>query len=325
LPAPKRSSAEERLQRLETSASTAPQPLVLSELLFPEQLVAVEDNSPFKLFLCSRRAGKTTGIAADLVKTALETPECTSLYVTGARTDAKKIVWAEVKRLNNVMGYGGIANESELTMTFGTSVLRLAGAKDDAAVEKIRGQMPPVKKAYIDEAQNIRDSVLRKLIDDVLEPALLDYDGSLTMAGTPPPVPAGYFVEALNNPNWAIHKWTFFNNPFIALKSKKTHQQLLDRVLKRRGLTIDDPSIRREYFGELAVDINSLVYQYNPALNHYAELPKGEYTYILGVDLGFNDADALAVLAWNDTSKLTYVVEEIVTAQQGITGSWWSK
>lgn len=317
----KKHTPDSRLLNLELSVvEQHPPTLALADLLFDKQLFAIEDPSPFKLFLCSRRAGKSTGIAADLVKTAIETEQCTALYVTGARTDAKKIVWAEVKRLNEKYLLRGIANESELVMNFPNgSVVRLAGAKDDASVEKIRGQMPPVKSAYIDEAQSIRDRLLQRLVDDVLEPALLDYNGSLTMAGTPPPVPSGYFIDTLKNPHWSTHRWTFFDNPHMAAKAKTTHQALLDRVLRRRGVTVDDPSIRREYFGELAVDTNSLVYQYNKELNHFNDLPLGVYTYILGIDLGFKDADALAILAWSGASKKTYLVEEIVTREQGIT------
>lgn len=317
---PTKQSLEQRLKRLELISNNSPKVLNLANLLFPEQLAAISDEAPFKVFMCSRRAGKSTGIAADLVKTAVENSTCTALYVTGARTDAKKIVWAEAKRLNDTHGLKGMANESELVMSFPNgSVVRLAGAKDDANIDKIRGQMPPVKSAYIDEAQLIRENILKKLVDDVLEPALLDYDGTLTIAGTPPPVPTGYFVDLLKNPYWKAFRWTFFDNPYIAKKARKTHQQLLDRVLKRRGLSEQDPSIRREYFGELAVDTNSLVYQYNPTLNNYETLPQGKYTYILGIDIGFKDADAIAVLAWSEDSRITYLVEELVTRQQGIT------
>jgi hypothetical protein len=39
----------------------------------------------------------------------------------------------------------------------------------------------------------------------------------------------------------------------------------------------------------------------------------------MGVDLGYNDADAIAILAWSDASKVTYLVEEVITRKQGIT------
>lgn len=292
----------------------------LEDHLFKEQLAFVQDGAPFKTAVCSRRSGKSTGCAADLVYTAHSTPDCTALYVTGARTDAKKIVWSEIKKFNKRYAFGGVANESDLTMEFSNgSVIRLSGAKDMAAVDKIRGQMPPVKKAYIDEAQGIKDSLLEVLVDDVLEPALLDYDGSLCLIGTPGAVPSGYFYEASQNPKWANHAWTFFNNPHIARKSNKTHQQLLDRVLTRRGVDLKNPSIRREYFGEWVVDADTLVYKYKPAISDWSRMEPGDYNYIIGIDVGYEDADAIAVLAWSVESKNTYLIEEMITRRQGIT------
>lgn len=319
---PKKLSIEERLAKLESSPkSKPPSELSLSEVLFPQQLAAAEDPSPFKLWLCSRRSGKSTAIAYRLIKVAREVEYCTALYVTGARTNAKTIVWAEIKRINQEKGYGGVPNESELTLTFphSRSVVRLMGAKDLQSIEKIRGQLPPVQEAYIDEAQAIRDHILTVLIDDVLEPALLDCEGSMILAGTPPPIPIGYFVDQLKNPAWKVFRWTFFDNPYILKRGRGTHQQRLDRVLKRRGLTVESPAIRREYFGELALDPDSLVYCYNASKNDYMALPQQKYTYVLGIDVGYEDADALAVIGWSDTDKITYLVEEVVTKKQGLT------
>ena len=39
----------------------------------------------------------------------------------------------------------------------------------------------------------------------------------------------------------------------------------------------------------------------------------------MGIDLGFDDADAIAVLAWHEDRPETYLVDEIVVPQQGIT------
>lgn len=325
---PKKQTIEQRLAALQAVHNRPQLSLNLSDILFDKQFEAVSSTAPFKIFICSRRAGKSTGIAAKLVKDASEAPRefpGTELYVTGSRTDAKKIVWSEIKKLNQDKQLGGVPNESELVMHFPNgSLIRLAGAKDRASIDKIRGQMPPVRNAYVDEAQLIRDSILQELIDDVIEPALIDYAGSLTLAGTPGPIPAGYFYDAIHGTEgrpttWQVFKWTFWDNPWIPLKSKRTHQQTLDRILMRRGLTIDSPAIRREYFGEFITDKDSLVYQYDIAKNHFNELPVSQYTYILGIDLGYNDADAIAVLAWSDASKITYLVEEVVTKEQGIT------
>jgi hypothetical protein len=58
---------------------------------------------------------------------------------------------------------------------------------------------------------------------------------------------------------------------------------------------------------------------YNKDLNNFVHLPKKKYNYILGIDLGFMDADALAVLAWSEEEATTYLVEELVIPKQGIT------
>lgn len=304
----------------------------LEDYLFPQQLKFVQDPSLNTIAVCSRRAGKSTAVAADLVLTADRNPECTALYVTGTRSDAKKIIWKEILKFNRVHRLGGVPNISELTLSFENgSIVRLNGAKDETEIDKIRGQLPPLKKVYIDEAQKIRDSILVQLIDDVLEPALLDYGASISLLGTPGSIPAGYFYRMAHNlkedgtplPSqvWSVHQWTFFDNPHIALKSKTSHQDLLSRVLKRRGLTIDHPTIQREYFGKWTLDLESLLIHYDEKKNHYDDLPtfKTPWNYIMGIDLGFDDSDAIAVLAWHDESPNTYLVAEQVTSGQGVT------
>lgn len=312
-------------------------PFKLEDFLFDKQLKFVLDPRPFKVAVCSRRAGKTIACAADLVNTCLETDGIVCLYITLARTNAKRLLWPELKKINNKYKLGAAEDLIELSMTFPNgSVIYCSGAKDASEIEKFRGLA--LKKVYIDECQSFRAHI-KELIDDVLVPALIDYDGSLCLIGTPGPVPAGYFAEVCgaapkvktkqqdendedSGPefSWVQYHWTFFDNPHIALKSKKTHEQVLKRVLKMRGVNIDDPSIQREFFGKWVLDSDSLWIKYSAALNDFSSLPPNKvYNYILGIDVGFNDADALAVLAWEEHSKNIYLVEEIVTEKQGIT------
>jgi hypothetical protein len=305
---------------------------VLEDHLFKQQLAFIADPAAFKVAVCSRRSGKSTGIAYDLVDTATKFKDCTVLYITGTRSDAKKIIWQEILKVNRTHNFGGIANISELTLTFPkhNTIIRLAGAKDEQEIEKIRGQLPPIKKVFIDEAQSIRDRVMVKLIDDVLEAALLDYAASLCLTGTPGAIPIGYFYRVAHNLDknyhplkekvWSNHSWTFFDNPYIPVKSKTSHTALLNRVLSRRGVGLDDPSIQREFFGKWTQDVDSLLLHYNVEKNHFIDPPKGMgWNYIMGIDLGFDDADAIAVLAWSEGSQDTYLVEELVVPQQGIT------
>lgn len=298
-------------ERLKTKA------FKLDDFLFREQLELVEDRKPFKTAVCTRRAGKTVGCAADLVYTAATNKGVICLYITLSRSNAKRIIWPEIKKINREFELGGIANESDLSMVFpkNESVIYLSGASDRTEIEKFRGLA--LKKVYLDESQSF-PPYIKDLVDDVISPALMDYAGTLCLIGTPGPVPSGFFYECAQSPDWSHHNWTFWQNPYIAIKSGLTHQELLDRELKRRGVTIEDPSIQREWFGKWLLDSEALVFHYKPEVNHYEDLPPAEYVYLLGVDFGFEDADALSVLAWSPRSPITYLVEELVVAKQGI-------
>lgn len=293
----------------------------LDSFLFKEQLDFVTDPSPTKIAVCSRRAGKTTACAADLVFTAVTNPEVVCLYITLSRTNAKRLVWREIKKINREYYLGGVENLSELSVTFPNgSIIYLSGAKDTSECEKFRGLA--LKLVYVDEAQSFREFI-QDLINDILSPALMDYAGTLVLIGTPPPIPVGYFCKQFQDQDngWSKHAWSFWNNPFVAEKSKHTHQELLERELKRRGVTAEDPSIQREWFGKFTLDTDSLLIHYLKDRNHYDQRPlyKTPYSYIMGIDLGFSDADAIAILAWHEDTPITYLVEELVVPNQGLT------
>lgn len=290
--------------------------------LFDKQLAFVQDPAPFKVAVCSRRAGKTIACAAHLIHTALYNPDTLNLYITLSATNARRLVWREIKKI--VKQYHLVdpkkINESTMTVEFpNKSWLVVSGAHDTAAIENYRGL--PIKLCYIDECQSFPEFI-RELIDDIISPALIDYAGSLCLIGTPGPIPTGYFYDcAVTSESWSKHSWTFFDNPYITQKSGKTHQQLLDRELKRRGVQVNDPSIQREWFGKWVLDSDALLIQYNPTINHFDLLPPAnDYAYIMGVDIGYKDADAICILGWSETAgPTTWLVEECITAKQGLT------
>lgn len=299
----------------------------LEKFLFDKQLRFVRDPHAFKIAVCSRRSGKTIACAADLIDTALATKDVVCLYITLSRNNAKKLIWSEMRKINRKYGLEGAEDATELSMAFPNgSIVYLSGAKDQSEIEKFRGLA--LKKVYIDECQSFREYI-RELINDIISPALLDYAGSLCLIGTPGPIPAGFFAEIAGvvpdmmheSTSWAKYGWTFFDNPFIPEKSGMTHEQLLNRELKRRGVSVDDPSIQREFFGKWVLDSDSLWIHYKKEINDYQELDikTHRYNYIMGIDLGFMDADAIAVLAWADTDPNTYLVEELVVEKQGLT------
>lgn len=298
-----------------------PRAFPMQESCFAQQLAFINDPAPFLTASCSRRAGKSSACARDLLYTAENNPGTVSGYITLTSRMAKRILWRELRAL--VKKYYGKDwakyvkfNEVELSVKLleQDSIIYLAGCANESEMDKFLGVA--LKLLYLDEVQSFR-SHIGELIDRVIAPSLMDYDGKLKLIGTPALLKSGYFWDAINSDSYSHHSWTYWDNPFIPITSGKTHQALLDRELKRRGVSIDDPSIRREWFGEWANDEDARVFQYSTEHNNYQAVDCTDF--VIGVDIGFNDADAIAVIGWKKHERVAYLVEEVIQAQQGVT------
>jgi hypothetical protein len=268
--------------------------------------------------VCSRRAGKSVACAADLLDTATKHDNVVCLYITLKRINAMRIIWPELLRINSVYKLGGQPNETYLSLTFPNgSVVYCTGAKDKSEIENFRGLA--LKKVYIDECQSFRPHI-EELIDDVISKALFDYAGTLCLIGTPGMVPAGYFYKCATSDAWAHHAWTMFNNPHLERKSGKPVLTLVQDDCARMGVEITHPKIQRECYGRWVTDLDSLVFQYSAERNHFDAIEHGsDWEFVIGVDLGFDDADAVAVIGWHKHRKQTYLLHEDVRNKQGIT------
>lgn len=287
----------------------------ITNFLFKEQLDLVNDPSKFATAVCSVRAGKTISCAADLINTALTKPGTVGLYITLARSSAKRIIWPELHKINRDFKLEGTPNESDLSFKFPNgSLLYCSGASDATEIEKFRG-LSNVALAYLDESQAFR-SHIKELVEEILIKRLYDTNGRVRLIGTPGPIPSGYFYDACHSGAWAHHAWTLHNNPWIEKKSGSSVAALIQQDCERKGVTVDDPSIQRECFGRWVLDSNSLLLNYNEGINHYDKLPAGSYLYIMGMDFGFDDADAFSVLGYREGSPDTYLIEESVLANQ---------
>lgn len=309
----------DRLQALKSRLSSRHPRFDVAAHSFDAQRPFTTSKAKFRTASCSRRAGKSEGCAALLIDTALGKPGSVALYITRTRINAKRIIWGALKRVNRERALGGEAKEAELRMEFPTgSNVYLVGANNKDEIEKFRGM--PIALVVLDEAQQLHN--LKELVDEVLVPALMDFDGGVVLAGTPGPVPVGYFYDCIQSDGWAHYAWTVFDNPWILKKSGKTPKQHLDEELQRRGVAIDDPVVQREWFGRWVYDPNSLVFRWEDSRNAWdGVLPKlhfGEWHTVISGDLGFDDADALGVLSWNTTRPDLYLVHEDVMPKQSI-------
>ena len=284
----------------------------LEQFCFDKQLNFVTDQSKFKVACNSRRAGKTIACAADLIMTCLTNPGTTSLYIALSRLNAKMILWDELIGICRTYKLGVEANISELMVRFpnGASIL-LSGASDESEINKFLGK--PFKKVYIDEAQSFPD-FLRKLIFSVLTPSLYDYNGSLSLIGTPAARRHGIFYEAFSGQEgfkeWKRFHWTLFDNPHIKRKSGREPRDIIEEDIRIQGLSWEHPTIRRNAYGEWAEDDSALVYAFNRSLNTYESLPEINYEYVLGLDFGFEDADAAVLWAYSRSLDQLFLIEE---------------
>lgn len=295
------------LQELTRRASKTGDFAKLLADLHPKQRAFVEDKSRQKAALCSRRAGKSWGIAAWLIEGGLTDPGGLSVYIARSKGDARLIIWNDVLEvMSKKYGLGLRLREIDNQLMVelpNQHRIWLAGCKDSSEIGKFRGKK--YRRACVDEAQEL--AFLQELIAASVQPALVDKKGELCIAGTPGPIPGGFFYEKTTgdgSPQWPTHEWTILDNPYI-----QDAEEELALLRNSYGWTTDHPTYQREWLGKWVRDEGALVYLYSAAKNAFTELPEGDYSYALGVDIGFTDSTAIVVAAVRAGHPEVYIVE----------------
>ncbi len=286
---------------------------------FIKQNEFIADPARYVAAQCSRRAGKSNGLAIRFFKTMEKYPKSQCLYLSLTQESARGIMWPVLQDLNDKHKLGCTFTDSNLTMRHPNGAkLKLMGADLKDFIKRLKGRKYP--GVAIDEAQDF-GAHLQSLIDDVLTPSIADYtDGWLALAGTPGPVPQGVFFDITQNTKYgfSIHKWSILNNPYMP-----SPQDFINDLKIKREWPDDHPTLRREWLNEWVLDVQALWIRYTASINHFQQLPplpgNQKWNYIMGIDLGFKDADAIAILAWSDAHPATFLIEERITTKQGIT------
>lgn len=281
----------------------------LSSILFKNQTSFVSDESKRKFAICSRRAGKTKSIAVDLLMELDKPVEADCAYIGLTRGTAKKVMFNEILKLKHKYDLKITENRSDLTITNDKTknTLYITGANSDEDSEKLRGLK--LGKVAMDEVASFRNH-LTYLIEEVIEPTLIDTNGTLILIGTPSANPTDenffYRVTSGLEQGWSGHSWTILDNPHIP------HAMTwLTDYKKRKGWGDDNPVYMREWLGRWTFDQDSLVYKYSKSVQDYDQLPSGhEWHYIIGCDLGFEDAFAITVMGFSYTDRKVYLVDE---------------
>ena len=229
------------------------------------QLAFVEDASRWIIALCSRRAGKTTGIAYRKLRRSLRSP-CNQVYIALTKDQARTVtMWEPIwKPLLRRLGIACKHDETRMITSFPNgSVIRFTGTDDVRHIETELGSA--LDEATIDEAQSQSISVLGPLVSRILPPALSDRRGSLVLAGTVPDVAAGLFWQVWSTSSWSKHNWSMFDNPHMP----EAQRDLDEYLAQNPGLSVDSPIIQRERYGRFVFDASATAYTYSRALNGY--------------------------------------------------------
>jgi hypothetical protein len=271
-----------------------------------------------------RRAGKTRGVVVRGLRAAARHPGAWVPIVERTTTcQSAQLAWRELQEVNERFGLGFIFHNTLLIATAPSRArIQVVGADTTEAADKLRGEHPP--EVLLDEVGTFRPAILEYLLREVIEPSLMDYDGTLVMAGTPSPRKVGPFAAACGaipgGTGWEVHHWTFRDNDALPLDRpeldgnarRAAREAWFQELLARYGWTEESPWVQREYLGQWCEDAGGLVYRLAP-FNHVGQvapdLAEGRWCYGLGIDLGYEDPTAFVVVAWRRGDPTLWVLE----------------
>ena len=283
---------------------------MIRDLGFIKQNQVLNDRlSRYKAINCTRRSGKSHTEALDHIEICNEFPGSRTLYMGLTLDSTREIIWDVFKDLNRIHKIGLRFNETKSIIFYPNgSRTRLFGLDSSPRqLAKILGQK--LRKISIDEAGSITID-LEIFIKQKVAPALIDLSPNswVTLLGTCENIPNTYFEKVTSNKdidfNWSIHKWTAYENPY--LKDQWTIE--INEMINRNPDVINASWFKTHYLNEWCSDDDLLIIPAHK-MQWIDELPKvNDWYYVLGVDLGFNDASSFSVIAASFKLKEAFCV-----------------
>lgn len=286
---------------------------VLLNDAFPLQREFIQDTNRLKALLASRRFGKSTSACLYLLITALSEPLNACIYVALVRDSAKLIMNQIFIPLLDKYKIKYTVNHTDLIYTFPNgSWIRFLGANNSVKeTAKLRGGKYTL--CVVDECQDFTTADLRSFVYDVLKPACIDKQGTVVMCGTPSDIvetgdmPLFYAVTTHQERAyaWKVFEGNTRENPHMRENFEKEIQELS----AHDPFFLNSPTYFREYCGRWVINSDNTIYKFDDLKNTIEELPPDDYTYIMGLDFGFNDATAFVVAAYSKYDPTLYIVK----------------
>lgn len=176
--------------------------------------------------------------------------------------------------------------EKTLTILANGNKVQLRSLANLAEADKARGGKYPL--AIVDEAQSVPDSSLEYLLFEALGPAFRDLNCQFIMSGTEARVHRGIWHESRHNPGYAQFSWWMGDNPTLVGDSVEWVKQFC----ADQGISVESSRIQREYFNRPVVDLDALVYPYDPELNAAPTSRLDPIVRVAGIDVGYRNPTA---------------------------------
>lgn len=271
-------------------------------MLLPVQRAVIDDPSRRKSCMCPRRVGKNVMAHAYLITFCQENPGARCVFGTMTLKKAKQIILSGkdgIQNWNKKYNLGLTINFNEGRISFPNgSRINIYGFETDADIDKIRGE--PFDLIVLDECYSFPPALFDELIEQAIEPTLLDTAGTLLIMGTPGGTLDGTFYRStsvvgqkISEPDlagerhaicrpwkdrdkevwqdvtfkWSFHSWSIADNTAHKVKRGKgrnarftTMWEEVQITKKQNGWSDSNPIWRREYLGEWVADRSYLVY-----------------------------------------------------------------
>lgn len=282
---------------------------------FPQQKNFITDPAKLKALFCTRRSAKSYTAGLYLVHEALENPGCNCLFIGLTRDSAKGIIWKDILQdINRKFNLGASFNQTDLTMTLlNGSVIKATGVDSDHdEMNKLLGRKH--RLVCIDEASMYTVNV-HNLVYGILSPSMVDPNaggerGTICLMGTASDFPTGLFYDVTTGRErgWKLFEWTAHDNPYVS----KQWQEAIDEIARERPLYMETPQFKQWYLNQWVIDDEKLVYRFSTSRNLVERIPllsDSDWTYVLGVDTGWEDDNAFVLTGYHINDPNLYVLK----------------
>jgi predicted phage terminase large subunit-like protein len=274
--------------------------------LIPWQQTVWNDPAKYKIVVAGRRVGKTELAAWRLLVNAfsdgITDRDAARFYVATTKEQARRNMWGKIHQLGHGLIKKSHINNLEITL-INDQVISFQGADSPEVMRGVK-----LADLVLDEYADMKPYVL----EEILEPALADYDTGFLMIGTPKG--RNHFYEEYikadmgDDPLYCAYTFTTYDNPHISRE-----------FLERKKRTMSKAAFRQEFMASFESS-GSMIFN-EDWIKWYDDAPKAGQWFV-AIDLaGFEEVGKRNTTRGLDNSAIACVfidnngewyVEEII-------------